>query len=91
MRYSGSEHDRTLLDGPQRLRALERYWADELAVRGEDGNEYFWSELDSQEQAQFLRATMGWQESYYSTDEELREAYNRHNFGGTAHRPDQVA
>ena len=91
MRHSDTDNDLILLDGQQRLRAIERYWADELAVRGENGNEYFWSELDSQEQAQFLRATMGWQESDYSTDEELREAYNRHNFSGTAHRPDQAA
>lgn len=83
--------DLMLLDGQQRLRAIERYLADELAVRGEDGDEYFWGELTPDEKAQFLRIPMGWQECRYTTDAELRDAYNRHNFGGTQHLPSQRA
>jgi hypothetical protein len=77
--------DLILLDGQQRLRAVERYLADELAMTGEDGNGYFWSELEDIEKAHFLRIPFPWIQTQYLTDEELRGAYNRHNFGGTAH------
>ncbi|WP_454727861.1 MULTISPECIES: DUF262 domain-containing protein [Cupriavidus] len=80
-----------LLDGQQRLRALERYWADELALPGEDGQAYGWSALTPGEQAHFLRIPFPWIETRYTTDAELREAYNRHNFGGTPHRPEERA
>lgn len=90
---SGDDDDThmILLDGQQRLRAIERYWRSELAVAGEDGNKYAWSELTDQEQAHFLRIPFPWICTGYGTDEQLREAYNRHNFGGTAHTPDQKA
>jgi hypothetical protein len=80
-----------LLDGQQRLRALERYWAGELAVPGEDGQAYRWSELTEAEHAHFLRIPFPWIETQYTTEAQLREAYNRHNFGGTPHTPEQRA
>lgn len=86
-----SKADLVLLDGQQRLRAIERYYGDELAMTGEDGNAYRWSELTPKEQAQFLRSPFPWVLTAYDSDAELREAYNRHNFGGVAHTPDQRA
>ncbi len=80
-----------LLDGQQRLRAIERYWNDELAVLGENGEAYYWNELTAGEKAHFDRISFPWVCTEYGTDPELREAYNRHNFGGTAHRADEVA
>lgn len=93
--YSGSGVDDDthliLLDGQQRMRAIERYWGDELAVVGDDGLSYFWSQLEDGEQAHFFRIPFPWVCTQYSTDEQLREAYNRHNFGGVAHTTGQMA
>ena len=80
-----------LLDGQQRLRAIERYWAGELMVPGADGHTYFWTDLTEREQAHFLRIPFPWFESNYKTEEQMIEAYNRHNFGGTAHTPEERA
>jgi hypothetical protein len=80
-----------LLDGQQRLRAIERYWNGEFAVPGEDGNSYLWTDFTEREQAHFNRMPFPWLCTAYTTDAELREAYNRHNFGGTAHKEDERA
>jgi hypothetical protein len=80
-----------LLDGQQRLRAIERYWNGELAVEGGDGIAYRWPDLTENEQAHFLRISFPWQMTEYESDAEVREAYDRHNFGGVAHTPDQRA
>lgn len=91
--YGGTNDDvhMILLDGQQRLRAIERYWADEIAVSGDDGNEYFWSEMQEDERAHFMRIPFPWIETAYKTDYELREAYDRHNFGGTSHTQEERA
>lgn len=80
-----------LLDGQQRLRAIERYWNNEIAVPGDDGRSYLWSDLTAAEQAHFLRIPFPWVNTNYAKDEQLREAYNRHNFGGTQHQDGQQA
>jgi hypothetical protein len=80
-----------LLDGQQRLRAIERYWNDELAVQGEDGVFYLWSDLTEPERNHFYRIPFPWLETRYNSEDELRAAYDRHNFGGTAHTDDQRA
>jgi hypothetical protein len=79
------EFDRILLDGQQRLRALERYLADEISVPGEDGVPVFWSELENAERAHLYRIGFPWLATEYLSEDTLAEAYNRHNFGGTAH------
>ena len=93
--FSGSGLDddthMTLLDGQQRLRAIERYWLGELAVQGDDGNCYFWTELTKDEQAHFMRIPFPWICTNYSTDAELRVAYDKHNFGGVAHALSEMA
>ncbi|KZN20444.1 MULTISPECIES: DUF262 domain-containing protein [Pseudomonas] len=80
-----------LLDGQQRLRAIERYWNGDFAILGEDGVAYLWSELTDQEHRHFYRIPFPWVETRYSSEDELRAAYDRHNFGGTAHTADQRA
>lgn len=83
--------DMVLVDGQQRLRAIERYLADQLPVAGEDGQLYLWSQLSSEEQKHFWRIPFSWSESSFKDERALRDAYNRHNFGGTPHREDQKA
>ena len=87
----GDDYHYLLLDGQQRLRALERYWDGELAVPGDDGRAYRWTELTKAEHAHFLRIPFPWIETGYTTPAQLREAYNRHNFGGTPHLPEERA
>jgi hypothetical protein len=94
--------DRILLDGQQRLMAIERYWADEFPVPGETDRDEngltgdepkpaFWSELSQHQQAHFLRIPFPCIETAYRDEALMREAYNRHNFGGTPHRMDEKA
>jgi hypothetical protein len=85
------ELSQILLDGQQRLMAIERYWRGEFAVQGDDGIAYYWNDLTEQEQRHFYRIPFPWVETRYNTDDELRAAYDRHNFGGTAHGFDQRA
>lgn len=85
------ETDRILIDGQQRLRALERYLADEFGVPGEDGVPVAWSELADGERAHLYRIGFPWLATSYPDDATLREAYNRHCFGGTAHSTAEMA
>jgi hypothetical protein len=89
--------DRILLDGQQRLRAIERYVAGEFAVPGEyavpgwDGEPALWTDLTEQERSHFLRIGFPCLATAYQDDAALRDAYNRHNFCGTAHDISEMA
>jgi hypothetical protein len=80
-----------LIDGQQRLRALARYWNGEIAVLGDDGNFYLWTDLVEREHAHFLRISFPWISTAYDSDAIMREAYDRHNFGGIAHAENERA
>lgn len=82
---SNKDIDQILLDGQQRLRAIERYFASEVTVLGQDGKAYQWTELNEDEQANFLRISFPWIESQYKVEQDCVDAYNRHNFGGIQH------
>lgn len=73
-------HKLTVLDGQQRLRAIERYWLNEFAIKGEDGMVYLWSDLTKPEQNIFLRFKFPWIETRHETEAELRETYDLYNF-----------
>ncbi|MBI6885859.1 DUF262 domain-containing protein [Pseudomonas putida] len=77
--------DQILLDGLQRLSAVQEYWEGKFAVPGEDGQPYFWADLTPGEQAHFDRIPFPWIDTNYSTEADCIDAYNRHNFGGIAH------
>lgn len=83
--------DLILLDGQQRLRALERYLTGDLAVPGDDGIAHLWTDLEEGEQAHLKRMLFGSCVTHYSTEEECVTAYNLHNFGGTPHAEDERA
>lgn len=80
-----------LVDGQQRLSALARYWKSEFPIAGDNGQEYYWGELEAIEQAQLDRIPFPWICTKYTSRAVLVGAYNRHNFGGTPHLPDQMA
>lgn len=78
--------DRWLIDGQQRLRAVESYLLDGFPVFG-----YRWSELDKIEQRRFGTVSFARTTIQESDETKLRLLYNRLNFGGVAHTEDQRA
>jgi hypothetical protein len=84
MSFSSKAIDLILLDGQQRLRAIERYIDSDFAVPGVVGA-YLWHELDAEERAHFTRICFPWVETVYDSEVAAIEAYQRHNFGGIHH------
>lgn len=91
MTERNKDADNVLLDGQQRLRAIERYWNGDFSIMGDDGVEYFWAELEPEEHAHFLRIPFPWLMTQYTKEQEMKDAYNYHNFGGTPHEPNERA
>lgn len=89
--YHNANLDDILLDGQQRLRAIERYWNDEFTVAGDDGQHIVWTQFAQEEHNHFLRIPFPWVWTQYHDETLLKEAYNRHNFGGTVHTENQRA
>jgi hypothetical protein len=89
--HSAPHIDGLLIDGQQRLSAIERYLAGELAVEGPDGLKHRWSELTAEEQAHFYRVPFGFQVVQVRDEAELRRLYNLMNFGGVGHTEEQRA
>ena len=84
--YSGP-FDGLLIDGQQRMHALQRYFEGAFQVFG-----YRWHEVTEADRSMFLRGRHF--ASYITkTDDEayLREYYNLMNFGGVAHKPGEKA
>ncbi|GLO12116.1 hypothetical protein PPUJ20028_06970 [Pseudomonas putida] len=80
-----------LLDGQQRLTALEGYLLGEFGVPDALGQVRFWSELGNAERRRFLNMPFA-QARVHSDDETaLRQAYDLRAFGGTPHTEDQRA
>ncbi|MCV9964595.1 DUF262 domain-containing protein [Pararhizobium sp. BT-229] len=86
----GQEHyprDMWLLDGQQRLTALDRFFDDTFPVFG-----LYWSEVDETRKRGFLMGTgFAAYEVRNKSELELRELYDLKNFGGIAHEEHQRA
>jgi hypothetical protein len=79
--------DMWLLDGQQRLTALDRFFDDEFPVYG-----LFWSEIPAERKRGFLMGTtFAAYEVKNKSELELRELYDLKNFGGIAHEEHQRA
>lgn len=78
----GSPYDNLLIDGQQRLHAIECYLNDEFPVFG-----YRWSECTIVDR-RLWEISVHFQSYVTETEDEayLRSYYNLTNFGGTAHR-----
>jgi hypothetical protein len=83
--------DGLLIDGQQRLHALERYLEGDLAVTGPDGKKHLFTELTDDEKAHFYRMPFGFQIVSISDEDKLKELYDLLNFGGTLHKPTERA
>lgn len=81
------KHDLWLIDGQQRLTALDRYWSDTFPVF-----DLYWSEVPEAQRRQFLMSThFPAFETRMRDEAEIRDLYDRMNFGGVAHAEDQRA
>ncbi len=76
-----------LLDGQQRLNALEEFFDDKFPVHGE-----FWSNLSRDQRHQFLMTpNFAYYETNFQTELECREYYDLMNFSGTPHQEHERA
>lgn len=74
-----------VLDGQQRLTAIERYITGKIAARDVDNRPCYWHELGVVEQRRFGRKIFN-RAAIQSMDESmLREAYNLRNYAGMPH------
>ena len=81
------ELDGYLVDGQQRMHAIERYLEDAFPVFG-----HHWSELTKYDQREFKSSRTFASFTITEGDEQfLKDYYNLMNFGGTAHTEDQRA
>ena len=76
MKYSG-----WLLDGQQRLTAIQRYWEDQFSVFG-----LFFSELSQIEMRRFHAIKFSHYEPELWDERLIRDLYNRMALGGVAHK-----
>jgi hypothetical protein len=80
-----------LLDGQQRLTALEDYFLGKIAVPDMHGTPTYWTDLGKVERRLFGNQAFD-RSTVTSWDEkELRTVYDLRTFGGTAHTEDQRA
>ncbi len=85
------EFSDVLLDGQQRLTAIEHYISNAFQVKDGAGVPRYWGELPRNEQIRF-RSTKFQRATIDSWDEqELREAYDRRSFGGVPHEESERA
>jgi len=84
--HAEPELDGLLIDGQQRLHAIQQYLEDEFPVFG-----YRWSELTVVDQREFKTRHFPSYTVKDGGEQELRDYYNLLNFGGTAHTEDQRA
>lgn len=84
---NGQVFDNLLIDGQQRMYAIQCYLEDQFKVFG-----YYWSETTDVDK-RFFECNTSFPSYITETDDEqaLRDYYNMMNFGGTNHTEDQRA
>jgi hypothetical protein len=80
-----------VMDGQQRLTALELYFTDRVAVPDVDGKPTLWSELSHREQRWFSNRIFDRGTIRERDEAKLIEYYNLWAFGGTPHKEHQRA
>lgn len=85
------EFSEVLLDGQQRLSALQSYVLSEFPVPDAEGKPCYWNELSRVERRFFSNKTFA-RAGVRSWDEkQLRRAYDLRSFGGTPHKESERA
>lgn len=80
-----------ILDGQQRLKALELYVTDKLAVPDANGSLTLWSEVGKLDRRRFNRIIFNRGELRETNEYELRRTYDLLNFGGIPHEEHERA
>lgn len=80
-----------VLDGQQRLHALELYLTNQLSVPDANGAPMWWGDLDVVERRWFMNRHFSRGTVPLTSEAELRELYNLMNFGGVAHEESERA
>jgi hypothetical protein len=84
--------DGIVIDGQQRLTALQRYFDNEIPFAANDGQLLLWGELTTTERRRFLRSPFPHIEVRLTDEQRLIDLYNLLNFSGSPHtaadRPD---
>jgi hypothetical protein len=75
-----------LLDGQQRLTAIQNYWEDQFPVFG-----FYFSELTPEEKGRFLNTKFSHHEVDLQTEDQLKELYDVMAYSGTAHEDHERA
>ena len=82
----GKQFSGAVIDGQQRLKAIEDYLNDRFEVFG-----YKYSDLDVLDHRDFENIPFPCRVLHVWDEQELRDTYNRLNFGGVAHNDDEKA
>jgi hypothetical protein len=85
------QHSEILLDGQQRLSAIQDYMLDEIAIPDAAGFPRLWSDLPKIERNRFCMTHFACATIRSWDEEQLKLAYNLRAFGGTSHTEDQRA
>ncbi|GAB0154396.1 hypothetical protein MnBA_37960 [Marinobacterium sp. BA1] len=75
-----------VIDGQQRLTALEQYWDDQFTVF-----DLYWSELDHRDMCRFMNIKFAHYRAALWSESEIHDLYNRMALGGTPHTAEQRA
>jgi len=80
-----------IIDGQQRMRALDAYLKKGLTVFVGTPHEHRYDDLERPQQRRLLSTAVGFILLEEANEDALREIYNRLNFSGTHHSADQMA
>jgi hypothetical protein len=83
--------DRWLIDGQQRLTAIQYYLTDRFPIRGKDGHLHLWSDLSEVDRRQFGHKEFSRGIVKIYDEHNLRVLYDLMNFGGVAHEASERA
>lgn len=80
-----------VIDGQQRLTALELYLTNKLRVPDAEGRLALWSDVDAVDHRRFSNRIFHRGEIHDTNEKNLREFYDLFNFGGVAHEENERA
>lgn len=80
------EFSDVLLDGQQRLHAIEMYLQDSISIPDAQGVPRFWSEVSRAERRRFTNVTFACATVKSFDEQLLRKVYDLRAFGGTPHK-----
>lgn len=83
--------DGLVIDGQQRLTALQRYVDNEFTVAAADDTPLYWRDLTVFEKRRFGRTPFPFIELSVTDENKLKELYVMHNFSGTPHTEEDLS